>query len=217
LDVEGNSATAPQAMQNTKRQLQELSSVVIALEDESQAIRKELDSVRTGTTLSGGQGAGEQDLRDRLQRVIEAETALLSQVAGPLADEVRKLDNKAMELRERNQEFLDRLYRTVDDHVASIQKVIDEERKNLARYASQIEAVSNEAEAVRAGAATEALEHVREKLHDIVVRSDVGVIDVAFARKQRETEKIGRLQRAKSKELTELNQAYADLTRDEAQ
>ena len=212
-----NSSTAPQAMQNTKRQLQELSSVVVALEEESQAIRKELDTVRTGTTLSGGQGSGEQDLRDRLQRVIEAETALLSQVGGPSADEVRKLDAQAMELRERNQEFLDRLYRTVDDHVASIQKVIDEERKNLARYATQIDAVSNEAEAVRAGAATEALEHVREKLHDIVVRSDVGVIDVAFARKQRETEKIGRLQRAKSKELTELNQAYADLTRDEAQ
>lgn len=216
-DAGGNSATAPQAMQNTKRQLQELSSVVITLEEASQNIRNEIEAMRTGTTLSGGQGAGEQDLRERLQRVIEAETALLSQVVGPLADQVRKLDSRATKLRERNQEFLDRLYRTVDDHVASIQRVINDERNNLARYASQIEAVSNEAEAVRAGAATEALEHVREKLHDIVVRSDVGVIDVAFARKQRETEKIGRMQRAKSKELTELNQAYADLTRDEAQ
>jgi hypothetical protein len=56
----------------------------------------------------------------------------------------------------------------------------------------------------------------RAEVHDIVVRADVGLIDTAFARKQRETEKIGRLQRQRAAELTDLNQAYADLTADEA-
>jgi hypothetical protein len=42
-------------------------------------------------------------------------------------------------------------------------------------------------------------------------------VDTSFARKQEQTEKIGQLQRARAAELTDLTQAYADLTKDEVQ
>jgi hypothetical protein len=69
---------------------------------------------------------------------------------------------------------------------------------------------------VRAPATEIALERVRYDLSRIVLRADVGIVDTSFARKQEQTEKIGQLQRARAAELTDLTQAYADLTKDEA-
>lgn len=214
---ESNASTAPQAMQNTKRKLQELSLVIQALEAQEKVIRDELEGARTGTTVSGGTGSAERDVREQLDRLLESESALLSGVAGADVDAIRAIDLRAKALRARNQQFIDRIYQAVDAHVAGIRQVIAEERRTLADVRQRIERVNREADGVRSGAASVALEHVRADLHDIVVRSDVGVIDVAFARKQAQTERIGRIQRAKTKELTELNQAYADLTKDDPQ
>lgn len=215
--AQGTAATAPQALDNTKRKLQELRAIVEDLEKQERTIQQEIDGARLSTTMSGGQGASERDLREALQRILDEEKALLSSLTGPLADRIRAADGRAARLRERNKQFLARLYRAVDEHVASIKRVIDEERRNLTIYAGLIEQVDQDASSIREIATTIALEHVRADLHDIVVRSDVGLIDVSFAKKQLETEKIGRLQRAKTLELTELNQAYADLNRDELQ
>ena len=71
------------------------------------------------------------------------------------------------------------------------------------------------ASSLRGGATADALEHVRADIGHIVLRSDVGIIDAAFSRKQGETETISALQRARAAELTDLTQAYADLTKDE--
>lgn len=207
--------TAPQAIENTKRKVRELRAVIDELEDQEQAIKAEIEQVRLTTTLSGGKGAAEGGLRDRLEQVLDEESALLSQLGGPLVARLRSLDEKATSLREQDQAFLQKLRQAVDAHVASIQRVIDTERQNLAVYTQALASIDGQASGLRERATSEAFAHIRADFHEVVVRSDVGLIDVAFARKQEQTEKIGYLLKAKTRELTELNQAYADLTRDE--
>ena len=65
------------------------------------------------------------------------------------------------------------------------------------------------------GATSIALDHVRGVLGKIVIRADVGLVDVSWAKKQEQTQTIAELQRNRAAELTDLNQAYADLTADE--
>ena len=50
---------------------------------------------------------------------------------------------------------------------------------------------------------------------DLYGAADIPEIDTAFARKQAQTEQIGAFERARAAELTDLTQAYADLTRDD--
>jgi len=92
---------------------------------------------------------------------------------------------------------------------------VGEERTNIANYRAEINATNLAANSIREQATAVALAHVRRELNDVVLRGDVGVIDVAFGRKQSKTDKISDLQRAKSQELTGLSQAYADLNADE--
>lgn len=209
--------TAPQALENQKRKIKEFLVIIDSWEEERDRIAQALEEAKASTTLSGGKGASERDLRAAYEEALDDENQLLAElVSGAEIDRIRAADRRAAALHERSVKFLMALNAVVDAHVAGVRELIDAERENLRRYAGDVEGVNTAATDIRDEATRVALDHVRAEVHDIVVRADVGIIDTAFARKQRETEKIGRLQRQKSEELTDLNQAYADLTKDEA-
>lgn len=200
----------------TERRIRDFLAVVEDFEARGSAIATELEQARKGTTLSGDRDATEGDLRKLLRATLDEEGALLERLEpAPSAARYRALDLRAREIDTRSETFLNSLGAVVDTHVARLQRQVDEERARVRSYADAIENIDRSAVAVRDALTRTTLEHVRSELHEIVVRADVGLIDTAFARKQVETEKIGRLQRQKAAELTDLNQAYADLTRDE--
>jgi TolA-binding protein len=211
-----SSEMAPTALENTKRKIQEFQQIVADLESQRESIRQDLSDTKLMTTLSGGKGAKEGSLRDAYAAALDEENALMSSLNTAQAREARELDTRAQQLWGRNRGFLDQLNAVVDSHVAGVKHKLAEIRTDLSDAAQKISTLSTDAQSIRDAATRIALDHVRAEVQDIVVRADVGLIDVAFARKQRETEKIGRLQRQKSEELTQLNQAYADLTSDEA-
>lgn len=207
---------APTALENTKRKIQEFKSILDDLESQRDGVRADLDDAKVTTTLSGGKGAREGSLRDAYGNALNDEMALGGELN---TDEMRRAaqaDKRAVMLFDRNITFLAKLRSIVDAHVGDVRRDLISERENLRRYAASVAEINGDAQGIRDAATRIAIDHVRAEVHDIVVRADVGIIDVAFARKQRETEKIGRLQRQKSQELTSLNQAYADLTQDEA-
>jgi tetratricopeptide (TPR) repeat protein len=212
----GSLETSPRARERTKRRLQDLRAAVDEHEAEAQKIRDELERAKLDNTVSGGRGSSERTLRDIFVSVVVDELEVSRGILGGDAVDIERVAGQARSLRERQQGFLARLNGAADSYINDVRRVVLEEKGNLALYQNEVSRVATGAGAIREDATAIALEHVRRQLHDVVLRSDVGIIDVAFSKKQAETEKIGRLQRAKSEELTELNQAYADLTADEA-
>lgn len=210
-----SSEVAPTALENTKRKIQEFKSIVDDLEKQQESIREDLRTTKLTTTLSGGKGAREGTLRDAYASALDEENALMQGLNTAQMRQARELDERAQQLWGRNREFLATLKSVVDAHVAGVKHKLAEIRLDLSESAKDMAALNGDAQGIRDDATRIALDHVRAEVQGIVVRADVGIIDVAFARKQRETEKIGRLQRQKSEELTQLNQAYADLTSDE--
>jgi tetratricopeptide (TPR) repeat protein len=212
-----SSETTPGELERSKRRIEEFLAIVSSMEEERDRIRAELDEAKLTTTISGGSGASEAGLRAAYKNALDEEQELLRAIGTtPRLQRVRQADARAAKLGERNATFLGRLNSVVDRHVGEMRQALDMERENLRVAAQELDNVKVAAQDIRDVATTVAIDHVRAEVHDIVVRADVGLIDTAFARKQRETEKIGRLQRQRAAELTDLNQAYADLTADEA-
>ena len=161
-----------------------------------------------------------QRLRQQYAKSFEEERQLLVTARDPsqqstysrIDSSVRHID----ELAKSNEEFRGHLDRIVEDRLAGARALLAAEKDALSNYVSSLGEIDKRATAVRDRATTIALDKVRYELNRIVLRADVGIVDTSFARKQAETEKIGQLQRAKAAELTDLTQAYADLTKDEA-
>ncbi|MBI4814733.1 MAG: tetratricopeptide repeat protein [Deltaproteobacteria bacterium] len=89
----------------------------------------------------------------------------------------------------------------VDDHVAEIMKTLEGERVRLDEYAKEETKLSSETDELLGPVATEALRNVSGQFADIVQKADVGVIDVAWARKQASSKKVGALVQKQQQEI----------------
>jgi hypothetical protein len=175
--------------------------------------------VRAAVVTAGGRGSAEERLRSSLEAAYAEERAVLQSVRDPAsALAYRELDAvfaRLDDISRRNTGFRERLDAGVEARLSGVRATLASERTALATYDAGLASLEGRAAALRGSATADALEHVRNEIGHIVLRSDVGLVDSAFSRKQAETEMISALQRARAAELTDLTQAFADLTKDE--
>lgn len=203
-----------------KNQLREARAQVEALEARATEIAEHITVVRKEIATAGGRGTGEDALRQAWAASFDEERQLLGQARDPAQASIySRIDGSVSQIDEllrKNSEFRARLDRIVDERLAGARALLAAEKEALVTYVSALGDIDTRAAAVRDTATAIALDRVSLDLNRIVLRADVGVVDTSFARKQAETEKIGQLQRSKAAELTDLTQAFADLTKDEA-
>lgn len=203
-----------------KNQVREARAQVEALEARGAEIDARIAALRREIATAGGRGTGEDALRQAWAASFDEERALLAQARDPArASAYARIDASVTQIDEllnKNQAFRARLDGIVEERLAGARALLAAEKDALATYVSALGDIDQRAAAVRDTATAIALDKVSTDLNRIVLRADVGVVDTSFARKQAETEKIGQLQRSKAAELTDLTQAFADLTKDEA-
>jgi tetratricopeptide (TPR) repeat protein len=183
------------------------------------AVRARVTELRRAVQTIGGRGSGEELLRAEWAQTAADERVLLRSARDSTQAALHhRLDaaiDRLAAVGTRNNSFRDNLDRGVEERLTGARTMIAAEREALAIYARTLADVDARAASLRDGATALALERVRNDLSRIVLRADVGVVDTSFGRKQAETEHISALQKARAAELTDLTQAYADLTRDE--
>lgn len=203
-----------------KNQLRQERGSVEAVERRLQELKGMLAELRKGVAAVGGRGSGDDVLRQEYARAFREEREALAVGRDPtqlrLYTRLDAVVARLEDVSQKNVGFRDRLDRAVEDRLAGVRKLLAAQREALASYTTVLGDIDTRAASLREHATSIALEKVRSELSRIVLRADVGVIDVAFARKQQETETISQAQRKSAEELTDLGQAYADLTQDEA-
>jgi tetratricopeptide (TPR) repeat protein len=184
-----------------------------------QKLKERLSAVRTAAATSGGRGSAEERLRTELEAAYQEEWTLLRSAglerADPDGERLDSLFSRIDAVKRRNEDFRERLDHGVDKQLENLRVSLAEERRALKSFEAKLSGLNTRASAMRGEATAEAIEKVRDDIGRVVLRGDVGLADAAFSRKQAETETISALQRARAAELTDLTQAYADLTKDE--
>lgn len=209
----------PAKQELAKTRIRELGADVTRNDDTIKRLKRELTATREKIRTVSGRGSAEEQLRRLVASKIDEERRLLVDARDPsqapllarLDSAVRKIDAVAAA----NVGFRDRIDVVVEERLRGAMVMIQTEKAAITAYRESLQSVDQQAAGLRDEATRVALDRVRRDIAGIVLSADVGIIDTAFARKQVETEHIGRLQRARGAELTDLTQAYADLTRDE--
>lgn len=216
----GGSSASPLKTELRRNQVREARSAVEEIERTAERLREKLVQLKKDVATAGGRGTPEEALRVAYAKSFEEERAMLATARDPShASTYARVDaaiNRVDALNQKNSAFRQRLDNIVQERLAGARALLASEKDALTTYVSALGDIDTRAAAVRDTATTIALDKVRWELNRIVLRADVGIVDTSFARKQAETDKIGQLQRARAAELTDLTQAYADLTKDEA-
>lgn len=152
---------------------------------------------------------------------VKAEQEIFNTLRGRLsgtnkarADQVSAAMDRAYSLEERLIDLLGRVNGLLDTKLQEIQASILVEKTNLKEYRQSLGNCSNDTEEIGGGILSDVLQSTTKRFHDIVVRADVGIIDVAWAVKQQRTDKISRMVREQKRELKMLDDEFKEVLKE---
>jgi TolA-binding protein len=99
----------------------------------------------------------------------------------------------------------------VAERAADMRKVIDEEKVKLDGYRTRLAELQKEAEVVVGGVALLNFRSVRQRFYDLVLRSDVGTIDVAWAVREMHRTNAEQLTRERVRAIQALDDEFKDI------
>jgi tetratricopeptide (TPR) repeat protein len=181
------------------------------LQGELDGLAAQLESERTRAGMDAGALAQEEALRKQFDETCARERQLAEQIHGRLGQEgaaqierVQAIRLRTEKLRRDGGQLRRDLDARVDIEADNLRAQADRERKNVDDYAAALDRLEQESQGLAGEVAFRALEEVRHKFYQIVLEADVGVLDVAWGRKQRVTDNIADLNKKQSAERKRL-------------
>jgi tetratricopeptide (TPR) repeat protein len=195
-------------------------AIVTAYNETLHGLRQEIAAARDAV---GGtaQAAGDADLRRQYQGLLDQERALLGQAGGsPSPVEASELARGAA--------LLDRLDRTdaaagqlkggfvamARQNAVAVGAWVAAERASLLREQDQLASINGDSRDLIGRIAFRSFSAVRDQFYRLVLKADVGIVDVAWSRKRERVERIQQISQQKSTELDALDRDYRLLLRE---
>lgn len=208
---------APTRVEELRQRLVAARDDVKAMDDELAAMRGELRVGADVASGDGGRGHGVAVRRAYLDAVA-SEGALLKSMRAKapveLAGLLPRIDAQraAAEQVVAQGNALDAdMEPLVSVRVAELRAIVEAERGKLDGYEQQGGVLRAETDAMLGPVAADSLSAVAAEFNDLVLKADVGIIDVAWARKQGVTDKVSTLVRELQDKTRELEIQFSDV------
>lgn len=196
-------------------QAAELRDEIAGLEAEVATMEAEVGQAQTAIRFSDPWAEAQRQASDRYSEFLDR--AFTAMLAAKPSKTLRKLWDRANSLRDRVDAGRERLDEAAGRRLKRAIQIIREERVNLDAY--QIELTDQEAAARDlVGVVMQAsYRDVVGELANLVTRSEVGLLDVAWAIQEVESEEIRRLETTRDRDMRELDRVLDQALEDEAQ
>ena len=191
-------------------------------------MRVDLAEIRRDSTLgkdragTGDETAGKRkELRGELRRALDKEHDYMKTLGGKMSSgDQRKMQQIATLTAQARgaSSKLDTINGTidaiVDDALGEVRSALNDEKVNLGAYKQEF--INYEAESHGLGGEVLALsfQSVTNKFYDILIRSDVGIVDVAWSLKEASETLLKRLNLDQARERKTLDSNFADVIRE---
>ena len=170
-------------------------------------LRQEIETAQLQVGVGDSRYRDEDALRRRYADVVARERSL----GGVRRPEVDALLTRI----QRMEGALVSRRREIDDTAArrlvEVRRIVDEEAAHLVVYRRELAVLEGETEEVISVVAYENFEDVRHRFYDLVLRADVGRIDVAWAEREEHRLRVDMLTRERTREIGALDDEFADI------
>ncbi|HTP49244.1 MAG TPA: tetratricopeptide repeat protein [Anaeromyxobacteraceae bacterium] len=178
------------------------------------ALEQEID--RAADAVAGVEGAtSEAGLREAYRAAITAESDELAPWRGRLGGPERARMEQLESLRAQLPELMARAGRLQSDlrgqarnDATAIRAQVAAERQRLEEASAELAAAQRQTKDLVGEMALESFKQVRRQFYDLVLKADVGMVDVAWQRKRDRTEKIQELASQKAADLAAMEADY---------
>lgn len=214
--TEGMVAITPEQKQTVNTELSATAAEAFAIEKELAEIRSELQLGRDLAGVGDDTLAKARDARRQVTAAQDAEQRVLSGYASASRD--RGKSQKLVGLADRAQKIateLDATDRQIEDIVNkaldNAKQTLTQERKLIDEYKAELAEYEVESRAIGGTVLGASFQNVKAKFYDIVIRTDVGAIDVLWSQKEDADDDLKRLNLTQSRELKQLRDEFKDI------
>ena len=178
-------------------------------------LREEIADATHDAASSGSADQAEHETAQKLSEVLSKELAIERQAAARLGGADRAQVDRIYDLLARCDAidvqlnaFDKRVEGQVGVRIATVTRYLSGAKEQLALAGEKLGSVLDESKALGGGLAQAMFTRVAEKFYDLVVRSDVGIIDVSWGLKDQKTQAVTKLTSLKNLELKALDEDF---------
>jgi hypothetical protein len=200
-----------------KKQLAEEKAKVQAMRKELETLR---DDARVGRDAAGASADSEEEkrLRSELRRVHDDEARFIAGLTGKLggkarakANQILRLLQTASAITEESDRVLDKIDAVADAALVDVRRTIAEEKARLASYTQEFKNYEGESHVLGGEVLGSAFGVVAGKFRDVLMRSDVGIVDVSWSHKESNERLRRRLVLDRARERKTLDSDFRDV------
>jgi tetratricopeptide (TPR) repeat protein len=181
------------------------------MRQEVEQLRNDIDKALYQTGIGDLGDISDRALAAQMGNLSEREKMLLAASDRPIA---RRLE-KIYQLLEDTDGLISGFSREVEQEasvrVGKMSLQVRAEKARVAAYRRELGLLSDEAEEVVGGVAFENFLNVRQRFYDLVLRADVGIIDVAWLLKEAHTQRITKLSKARVHDIKRLDEKFQEV------
>jgi len=176
-----------------------------ALSAESESCQSEIDDEKNALVLGGTLIETENSIRDSFNGIVARQQGVIGKAPdGRDAVEVAALFREADRIDAKLADFYDRLNDSMKEIIADLRVSYEQERSNVDSYKSELMRAKREVEEMAVLAIYSNMNTARNVFADLVLQGDLGLIDVAWEKKEESSSEILRLKTKKANEIQQL-------------
>lgn len=186
------------------------------IEDELAAARREIALGRDLAHVVDEGVIVARDLRTQIKTAQDAEQRAQAGFASASRDRNQSqnlvaLGDRASRLADQLAQLDQQIDQRVEQGLAQVRTTIDGARKDLEQYKQELAQTNAEAQAVGGAILAASFKDVKDRFYDVVIRSDVGTVDVAWSQKEDTDDDLKRLNLARQREVKQLKDEFRDI------
>ncbi len=192
-------------------ELQQQEQRVAEYERQITAFRSVIEQAKLRVGMDDARYQRDQDNRNAYRKLVQREGVLLAQSGAKVNPRVSQLLQRA----EAIEQGLDRYDATVDvaakERADDMLRKVGEEIGKLEEYHAQIAELGTEARGTVGDVAFASFRHLQKRFHDLVLRSDVGKIDLAWAIREEHRLQVEALTTDRAREIQSLDDDFREI------
>lgn len=193
------------------QELERMRGAVEAYRENIRVLKLDVESGRLRVGVGDDAFEREAKLRDEYRGLVDQERALIASLGGRPDGRIDAMFQQAARIEAKLDADDSRVEAVVEERTAEMRKVLDEETVNLDGYRARMSELQTETEQVIGGVAYANFNRVQQRFYNLVMRADVGTIDVTWAEREEHRRRVEMLTRDRTGAIKALDAEFAEI------
>jgi tetratricopeptide (TPR) repeat protein len=208
--------------QTFKKEVDAVRTMIEELQSEADDLTQAITTAKSSAGVGGPEEVAERGVKAQYREALAKEHQFLATLRGRLSggaggefDTLAQLLGRCDRVDELLTSFDKRLEEGVEEKLQGIRTTLTEEKTHLGGYGTELAEYKTQTDQAAGAITYDGFREVASRFYEIVVRADVGIIDVAWALKDTKSKEVSRLVRQQKMDLKLLDDEFRDVLRED--